>query len=126
MLEHVPVLSPEFHYELDDLRCRVWNLDGVRLDVGDCESTGLYLVFEIDHEQCPTLRNNVVLVTNIAERVVKLRRRETVDDVDHNLQGVRQVLGLLLGTKVRRECPIEKLLRLVVFLVLDRETSLDQ
>jgi hypothetical protein len=51
---------------------------------------------QVDHEKSSTLCYDVVLVSDISERVVELSRSQTVNGVDYNLQGIRQVCRRVL------------------------------
>ena len=50
MLKLVAVLLCKLHAEVDDLRRSTGNLDGVGLDMGNRETTLLYLILQSAHK----------------------------------------------------------------------------
>ena len=68
----VAVHTSIIHHKLDNIIVRVGDLNGVRLDVGNCVSAVLHFMLQIHHEERTPLRHNVVLVSRIPERIVKL------------------------------------------------------
>ena len=120
----IAVLLAEVEDELNDLRSCVGDLDRVRLDVCDSEALLLDCVLEFDHEQGPTLCNDIVDVSRILERVIKAGACQTIDDVDSNLQCFRQRLSVLGIVQVSSKLPTEHLLSRIEILVFDRDTRL--
>src|SRR5690606_2327955 len=100
VLEHIAVASAELEDLLDDLRCCVGDLDGVGLDVSYREALLLHVVLQIDHKQSTTLGDDVVDVARILEAVVELRRGQAIDDVDNNLQRIRELVCFLFVREV--------------------------
>ena len=82
VLEVVPVLLAVLDDEVDDFLISVRDLHRIGLDVNDLVPALLQLVLQVDHEQSAALGDDVVLVPDVPERVVELRRRQSVDDVD--------------------------------------------
>src|SRR4051812_48377117 len=132
VLEVIAILGSELLNELDDLGSRPRDLDRVGLDVNDLNALGLQSLLEVDHEQRAALGNDVVDVANIAERVVELCRSETVDDVDHDLQRVGELISslnippLVRDGKEWRQLTVEHLGGFVELLALDRDASFDE
>ena len=71
VLKVVPIQFAVLSHKFDDLRRCVWNLDGVGFDVRYSKALTLNSVLEIDHKQSSTLRDDVILVTIISERIFK-------------------------------------------------------
>ena len=91
MLECITILLTKVHNELNDFWCRIRNLNGICLYVCNSESTLLYLMFKIHHEQSAALSDNVILVSNIMEWIRECRRGKTIYRVDRSLQCVSQI-----------------------------------
>ena len=96
MLELVAILLTKLEYEVDNFGRRIRNLDGVGLDMNYLEALLLDCELQINHEQGATLSDDVVLVTNILERVFESSTRQTVDAVDNRLQSVRKPVKICI------------------------------
>ena len=92
MLEGVSVLLAELHDLLDDLGSSPRDLDRVGLDMRNVEALLLDKVLEVYHKERASLRNNIVHVPRVLERIGKLRRSETVHGVDDDLESEGQCL----------------------------------
>ena len=123
MLEVVAIFQPELRHEVDDLRSGVGNLDGVGLDVHDRESLFLHCCLEIDHEECATLGYNIVDVSWIAEWVIEARGREAVNDVDDDLECIRERFSVILLCEIGNENTSEETASGFVILSLDCDSS---
>src|SRR5690606_4081887 len=110
VLEVVSISLTELEDLLDDLRGRLRDLDRVSLNMSNRETVLLHEVLQVDHEQSATLSHDIVDVSRILERIVELRRSQTIDDVNDNLQSIGQLIGLFLICEMTRELPTEHLL----------------
>src|SRR3954468_10569536 len=85
----------------------------------------LQSLFEVDHEQRTTFGNNVVNVANIPERIVKLGGGQSIDSIDHDLQGVGQSIGIIhvaeIGGRLEKSCqaPVEHFPSMIKIAMLD-------
>src|SRR5580765_291235 len=95
VLEGVSVVLAELLHELDDGEIRTRDLDRVGLDVNVLETLRLDRVLQVDHEQGTAFGDDVVLVPQVPERVVEVRRRQAVDDVDNDLERVCKRCSIL-------------------------------
>ena len=123
MLEGIAVLLAEVHDELDDLRCGVRDLDGIRLDVSHRKPSRLHLILKRSHKQSTTKSHNIVLIADITERVIEVGAGKTIDTVDCDLQGLCQVFCRGLIIQIRRQLSSKELPGSLVIFVLDRDTS---
>src|SRR5690606_7482348 len=105
----VPILSTKVHDEVNDLLSTLrrvrwdYDLDRVRLNMNNLIPTILNRLTQINHKQSATLRNNVILVTNIPERVLELGACQPIDVVDDDLKSVRHGLSEFRGVFSRRQ-----------------------
>ena len=83
-------------------------------------------MFQVDHEQRPALRNDVVLVARVTEYVLEPGACQTVHRVDDDLQSVAQGFGVCGILQIWFELPVEHLPRGLVIPVLDRHSSIHQ
>src|ERR1044072_2705272 len=72
VLEVVAVLLTELGNEFDNLGSRPRDFYGISFDVHDLNAFFLQRMLEVDHEKSPTLRDDVVAVTQISEGVIEL------------------------------------------------------
>ena len=72
MLKDIRRTFAVIHNELNDLRCRIWDLDGVRLDVGNSKAPFLDLMLEVDHEQGSALGDDIIFVAGIPEGILEV------------------------------------------------------
>ena len=119
MLKDIAVLLAIIHDELDNLRRRVRNLDGVRLDVGNSKAPFLDLMLEVDHEQGSALGDDIIFVAGIPEGILEVGRGQTIDRVDGDLQCLSQSVRRTLVCQILGQSAIQHLLGLVEVLVLD-------
>ena len=93
VFKNITILFRIVQAELNDLLCRIRDLDRVCLDVRNCESTGLHLISEVDHEQSTTFCDDVVHITFVTERIVELCRCEAINRVNDRFQCQSQIIG---------------------------------
>src|SRR5688572_3936592 len=86
----VPVASGIISDESDEIRRAIRDFDGVCFDMSNSESSLHNLVFEVDHEQGPTLSDNIVYVSGVFEDVWESGGGKTINGVDDDLKSVRQ------------------------------------
>src|SRR5690606_25274930 len=126
MLEGVSPIVAIRHHKLDDVLVSVGDLDRVRLNMDDLVTLLLNRVLQINHEQCTALSDDVVNVSIVLEGIRELGRGQTIDDVDHNLQSVRECLSIFFALQIWLQSAIKHLTCGLVVLMLNRNTSLLQ
>src|SRR5690606_22947798 len=62
-------------------------------------------------------------VATISERVVELRRGQTIDDVDHDLQSIRKRLSVVIALQIWCQLATQHQPSILVVTVLDGDTS---
>ena len=124
VLEGVAVLLAELHDLLDDLGSGPRDLDRVGLDVCNVEALLLYEVLEVYHKERASLRNNIVHVPRVLERIGKLRRSEAVHGVDDDLECKGQGLVIDAFLQEGGQGPIEQCSGSCIIMVLDRYSGL--
>ena len=87
-IELVPILLSELMNELLRFFGRILNLDGVRLDMKDMDSSFFQSLPQVDHEQRSPLGHDVVHIPGVSEGIIELGAGKAIHAVDHDLQGV--------------------------------------
>ena len=72
MLEVVTIHLAIIHNKLNNIRSCIWNLNRVCFDMGYSKASLLNLVLEVHHEERTAFSYNVVDISFISERIVKL------------------------------------------------------
>src|SRR6476620_11229137 len=93
----------------NDLRRGVRNLNGIGLDMSYLETLILNRMLQVNHEESTTLGDDVILVPVVLELGVKPSAGQTVDNIDHDLQRIRQTFSYVRVIF----CPFEMLLGLL-------------
>src|SRR5436190_4952322 len=96
VLKIVTVKRPELYHEINNFSIGVRDFDRVGFDMSNSMTILLQFVLQVDHEQSSALSSNIVYITNIAERVVKLGRCEPVYDVNCNLEGIGKRICMIV------------------------------
>ena len=127
MLKGVTISLSVIHNKLDNLRCRIRNLDRVRLNVSNSKAPFLYLVFKVNHEQSSSFGYNIIFVSRITERILEVSRSQTIYRVDCRLQSICQILRCHLSVNdlldIWCQLPIQHMIDFVPSFVFDADSS---
>ena len=124
VLENITVHLAVVHDELNDLRCSVWDLDRVRLDVSNNKAPFLNLVLEVDHKQGSALGDDIIFVTVVMERILEAGRSQAVNGIDGYFQRLRQSISGTLVSQILCQSAVQHFASLVELLMLDGDTSI--
>ena len=122
MLKRIAIFLTKLHDELDNIICRIRNLNRVCLNVSHFEATLLDFLFQIDHEQSTTLSHDIVVIPRIAERILKRRCSVAIYAVNHQLKRSCQRIHFLIAANIRNQSSAKKRLELVCVLMLDSQS----
>ena len=100
MLECIAVILSKLHTEIDYFRCRIWDLYRIRFDVSNLETSTDYFILKCSHKQSSTKSNNVILISNITERVREISSSKTIYRIDCYFQCLCKVFSCTLIVQI--------------------------
>ena len=91
--------------------------------MGYREATLLHLILQRPHEQSTTKGHNIVLITDITERIIEVCTGQAIDRVDCDLEGLCKILGRRFIVQILCQTSVEHMPHRLEVTMLDEDTS---